>query len=71
MTLEQERKIGLIEMKQTLLIQLVVEAIGLDNGMVKGEFTPSDQRPLVKDTNGEPPSELFSYISVVVMIIYL
>ena len=35
-------------MKKTGLIQLVLEAVGLDDGMVKGKFTPSEQRPLVK-----------------------
>ena len=42
MTLEQERKTELIDMKQTGLIQRVLEAVGLDDGMVKGKFTPSE-----------------------------
>ena len=41
MTLEREINIGLIEMKQTGLIQRVIEAVGLDNGMVEGEFRHS------------------------------
>ena len=40
MTSEREIKTGLIEMKQTGLIQRVVEGVGLDDGVVKGEFTP-------------------------------
>ena len=39
--LEQEINTGFIEMKQTRLIQCVIEAVGLDNGMVKGGFTLS------------------------------
>ena len=39
--------------------------------MVKGEFTSSEQSPLVKDADGEPPSGLFSYSSAVVMLLYL
>ena len=39
--------------------------------MAKGKFTPSEQRPLVNNVNGEPPSGMFSYGSVVGMILYL
>ena len=39
--------------------------------MVKWKFTPSEQRPLVKDGDGEPPNEIFRYSSVVDIIIYL
>ena len=51
-TLKIEINTGLIEMKQTEFIQRVIEAVGLDDGMVKGKFTPSKQRPLVKDDDG-------------------
>ena len=71
MTLEQEISRGLLETKQTGLIQHVIEAVGLGDGMVKGNFTPSKQRPLVKDADGKPPSGMFRYSSVVGMIIYL
>ena len=57
-TLEQESNTGFIEMKQTGLIQRVVEAVGLDVGMVKGGITPSEQRPLVKDDYDKPPGEM-------------
>ena len=40
-------------MKQTGLIQIVIEALGLDNTIVEGKFTPSEQRHLVKDSDGE------------------
>ena len=52
-------------MKQTGLIQLVIEALGLDHGMVTEKFTPSEQRPLVKYAYGEPPGGIFRYSSVV------
>ena len=51
------------------MIQRVIEAVGLDDGMVKGKFTPSKQRPLVEDSDGERPSGMFSYSSVVGVII--
>ena len=58
-------------MKETGLIQRVIKAVGLEDGMVKGKFTPSDQRPLVKDDDGKPPSGMFSYSRVVGMLLYL
>ena len=41
-TLERDEKTGLLEMKQTGLIRQVIEAVGLDDGMAKGKFTPSE-----------------------------
>ena len=69
MTLGKERKTGLIDIKQTGLVQRVIEAVGLDDGMVKGKFTPSNQRPLVKDSDGKPPSGMFTHISVDVILL--
>ena len=51
-TLEQDLKTGLLEMKHTGLIQHVIEAVGLDDGIPKVQFTPSEDNPLVKDDNG-------------------
>ena len=56
-------------MKKTGLIQRVIEAVRLDCGMAKGEFTTSDHRPLFKDAGGDPPSRMFRYISVVGMLL--
>ena len=39
--------------------------------MSKGKFTPSEANPLVKDENGEPECGMFSYRSIVGMLIYL
>ncbi len=58
-------------MKQTRLIKRVIKALGLDDGLVKGNFTPSESKPLVKNLNGEAASGAFSYSSVVGMRLYL
>ncbi len=69
-TLEWDPETGLLEMKQTGLIKLI-EALGLDNGIVKEKYTPSESKPLVKNINGEAASGAFSYSSVVGMLLYL
>ena len=53
------------------MIQRVIETVGLDDGMEKGTFKPSEQRSLVKDADGKPPSGVFRYSSVVGMILHL
>jgi hypothetical protein len=58
-------------MKQTGLIKQVIKALGLDDGLVQGKYTPSESKPLVKDLNGEAASGAFSYSSVVGMLLYL
>ena len=37
----------------------------------KVKFAPSEAKPLVKDENGEPMSRMFSYRSVLGIILYL
>jgi hypothetical protein len=56
---------------ETELIKQVIEALGLDNGLVKGKYTPSESKLLVKNLNGEAASGAFSYSSVVGMLLYL
>ncbi len=58
-------------MKQTGLIKRVIEALGLNDGLVKGKFTPSESKPLVKNLDGEAASGAFSYSSVVGRLLYL
>ncbi len=70
-TLEWDPETGLLEMKQTGLIKQVVKALGLDNGLVKGKYTPSESKPLVKNINGEVASGAFCYSSVVGLLLYL
>jgi hypothetical protein len=62
---------GNIEMKQTGLIDRVVEALGLDSKMATPKWTPAEGTPLTRDEDGEPPQGSFSYASVVGMLLYL
>ena len=61
----------LMELKQTGLIDGVIETLGLDVGTTLGKFTPSEAKPLVNDTDGDPSLGDFSYSSVVGMLLYL
>ena len=70
-TLGRDEKTGLFEMKQTGLIDRIVEALGLDDRLSTGKWTPSEAKPLVKDAEGEDASGSFSYSSVVGMLLYL
>ena len=69
LSFEWESNTGLLEMKKTVFTWCVIEAVGLDDGIVKGGITPSEQRHLFKDTNDKPPSGIFSYSSVFGIII--
>jgi hypothetical protein len=70
-TLEWDPETGLLDMKQTELIKQAIKALGLGDGLVKGKYTPSESKPLVKNINGEAASGAFSYSSVVGMLLYL
>ncbi len=54
--LEWDPETGLLEMKQTGLIKGVIKTLGLDDGLVKGKYTPSESKPLVKNLNSEAAS---------------
>ena len=69
--MERDSNTGLLEMKQTGLIDRVVEALGLDDGYAQGKHTPDETKPLVKDEDGVAAVEGFSYSSVVGMLLYL
>ncbi len=69
--MERDSNTGLLEMKQTGLIEKVVEALDLDDGYARGKHTPAETKPLVKDEDGVPAAEGFSYSSVVGMLFYL
>ena len=62
---------GLLEMKQEGLINQFIKAMGLDAGTVNPKWTPAESSPLVKDSEGAPTTKLFSYGSVVGMLLYL
>ena len=69
--MERNSNTGLLEMKQTGLIERVVEALGLDDGYARGKHTPAETKPLVKDEDGVAAANGFSYSSVVGMLLYL
>ena len=69
--LERVEGTKLLKMKQTSLIDRVIETLGLDVGTVNGKATPAERTPLVKDENGPIASGDFSYSSVVGMRLYL
>ena len=69
--MERDSNTGLLEMKQTGLIDRVIEALGLDDGYARGKHTPAETKPLVKDEDGVAATEGFSYSSVVGMLLYL
>jgi hypothetical protein len=69
--MECDSNTGLLEMKQTGLIERVVEALGLDDGYAQGEHTLAETKPLIKDEDGVAAAEGFSYSSVVGMLLYL
>ena len=62
---------GKLEMKQTGLIDRVIETLGLDTKLSKNKYTPAEHKPLVRDEDGEPFSGDFSYASAVGMLLYL
>ncbi len=43
--MERDRNTGLLEMKQTGLIERVIEALGLDDGYAWGKHMPAETKP--------------------------
>ena len=70
-TLGCDKEIGLTEMKQVGIIDRVTEKLGLDDGIAKRNFTTSESKPLVKYVYVSGPCEIFSYNSVVGILLYL
>ena len=60
---------GSIELLQTGLIDRILKVTGLDESADK--YTPAENKPLLKDENGSPCVEPWSYPSVVGMLMYL
>ena len=58
-------------MKHTGIIKLVIEAVGLHDGMSKGKFSPSESNALVRDQNCELASGMFSYSRAVGMLLFM
>ena len=59
--LERDPDTGMLEMKQTGLIDRCIEAMGLDNGQINSKWTPAEAKPLVKDEDGENARGDFIY----------
>ena len=51
-TLGQQEAIGLMYMKQIGPIERFIETLVLDERMEKRKFTPSESKPLLKDSDG-------------------
>ncbi len=58
-------------MKQTGLIDCVIETIGLDSCMSTPKWTPAEGTILVCDKEGVPPYGNFNYSSVVEILLYV
>ena len=58
-------------MKQTGLIDRIIDALGLDLKLSTNKWTPAEAKPLTRDEDGEPCQGSFSYASVVGMMLYL
>ena len=61
----------LMALKQTGLIARVIETLGLDVGKSLGKLTHAEAKPLVKDSDGDPTLEDFSFNSAVGVLLYL
>ena len=58
-------------MKRVVLIQQLIETLGLDNDMDKGQFAPEEDNTLVMDEYGEAVDGTFRYSSVIGILLYL
>ncbi|KAL7476282.1 hypothetical protein ACHAW6_002157 [Cyclotella cf. meneghiniana] len=63
-TIEIHPTTGLMELKQTGLIDRVIETLGLDIETISGKFTPAEAKPLVKDADVNPATGDFHYSRV-------
>eukprot|EP00957_Ditylum_brightwellii_P020693 1559994-Ditylum_brightwellii.AAC.1 len=60
---------GTIELKQSALIQMIIDTIGFQHA--NGKSTPAALAELPADCEGLGPQEAWSYSSVVGMLLYL
>ena len=58
-------------MKQMGLIDQILDTLGLDSKMDTNKYTPAKAKPLTHNEDGEGPQGLFSYSSIVGMLLYL
>ena len=64
-----KRQGNIIKLSQEGFIKRVIEALGIRH--LPRHYTPASALPLVKDPDGDPPYEEYSYASVVGMMQYL
>ena len=64
-------KYGHNKIKQTGLIDCIIETLGMDTCLSTSKWTPDEAKLLVQNENGEPPRGDFSYSSVFEMMLYL
>ncbi len=50
--MEGNKSAGLMEIKQDVITDSIIESLGLGDGMVKGKYTPSEAKPLIKGEDG-------------------
>eukprot|EP00957_Ditylum_brightwellii_P125147 9540400-Ditylum_brightwellii.AAC.1 len=60
---------GSVELKQSDLIEQIIEAVGFQHA--SGRPTPTDVAELPTDIDDPGPQESWSYVSVVGMLMYL
>ncbi len=58
-------------MKQTGLIDRILDALGLDSKLYMIKWMPAEAKPLTCDVDGELFQGSYSYVSVVGMMLYL
>ena len=69
--MNKDTETGLLELKQTGLIDRIIEAMGLDVGTMNGKVTSAQSALIVNGVNGLDTKGDFSYPSMVGMLLYL
>ena len=67
--IERNEKDNTIRLTQKGLIKRVVEALEIHH--LPKKYTPAHKEPLVIDKDGDPPDGVYSYASVIGMLLYL
>ena len=69
--IEGDPTTGLMELKQTCLIERVIETLGSDVGTTTGKCIPAKRTILGKNDSGEPMTSEFCCSSVIKMLLCL
>ena len=54
--MEHDEETGLLDRKQPILIDRVINDVVLEDGMAKGKYAPTESVPLVNNEEGVPIS---------------